>query len=306
MPPTTKDLLIIYRYVNQIKNTIENSNTDTLPINNEAILWLCRQAKVAFMNDSMLVKTNAPIKICGDLHGQYNDLLNIFKKLGYPSKENRYMFLGDYVDRGRHSLEIIILLFCYKILFHNDVILLRGNHETSDVSRLYGFYDECKRRASIKVWKNFIDVFDRMPVAAVIGKTPDYPLIFCTHGGISPSLRYITEINNIKRPVDVPDSGLLCDLLWSDPNTENDNGWTPSDRGVSYLFGKKELAEFLNNNNLDLIVRAHQVVEDGYEFFSNKKLVTIFSAPRYCGEFDNKGAVMIINDKFRCSFELFD
>tara|TARA_B100000029_G_scaffold516504_1_gene630381 strand:+ start:13384 stop:14331 length:948 start_codon:yes stop_codon:yes gene_type:complete len=315
MPSSTKDLLDIYKYVNLIKTALLKSDSDILPITTDAIFWLLKQAKVAVMNDEMVVRTSPPIHICGDIHGQYPDLLKIFERLGYPSKTNRYLFLGDYVDRGQQSLEVILLLFCYKILFHKDVILLRGNHETSDISRMYGFYDECKRRASIKVWKSFMDVFNRMPIAATIG-SPDHdleidrlnpsPLMFCTHGGISPSLRYIKEINSIKRPCEVPEQGLLCDLLWSDPNTETNIGWSPSDRGVSYLFGKTELTNFLERNNVEVVVRAHQVVEDGYEFFCGRKLITIFSAPNYCGEFDNKGGVMSISSNFKCSFQIFE
>ena len=308
MPSSTKDLLNIYKYINLIKEALLKSNNDTLPITTDAIFWLLRQVKVAFMNDEMLVKTHPPIHICGDIHGQYKDLLNIFERTGYPSKTNRYIFLGDYVDRGTQSLEVILLLFCYKILFHKDIILLRGNHETSDISKIYGFYDECKRRASIKVWKSFVDIFNRMPIAASIGMSEHdpSPLMFCTHGGISPSLRFINEINDIKRPCDVPEQGLICDLLWSDPNPEKNIGWTPSDRGVSYLFGKNELEDFLERNNINVLVRAHQVVEDGYEFYCGRKLITIFSAPKYCGEFDNKGAIMKISPEFNCSFEIFE
>tara|TARA_Y100000389_G_scaffold205145_1_gene264068 strand:- start:6041 stop:6964 length:924 start_codon:yes stop_codon:yes gene_type:complete len=304
MPTRTKDLVEIYNNVITIKNSILNSNSDNFPIDEQALIWLLRQARVAFMNDDMLVNICPPVTICGDIHGQFPDLKKIFSKKGYPSQKCRYLFLGDYVDRGRQSLEVIVLLFCYKILFHNDIILLRGNHETSEISKVYGFYDECKRRVSIKAWKSFIEVFNRMPIAATIGNHKDSPTIFCCHGGISPSLYNIFEINNISRPTDVPDRGIVCDLLWSDPNVENDSqGWIPSDRGVSYLFSKNELNKFLRINNLELVVRAHQVVEDGYEFFANRKLVTIFSAPNYCGEFDNKGGIMTVNTNYKCSFD---
>lgn len=309
MPSTTKDLITIYKYVNTIKNSIINStNTHQLPISIEAIIWLLKQARVALSKDPMLVKVPPPINICGDIHGQFPDLINIFKKLGIPSQNNKFLFLGDYVDRGKQSLEVIILLFCYKILYFNDIYLLRGNHETADISKVYGFYDECKRRASIKIWKAFIDVFNRMPIAAVIVEpTYNNNLMFCCHGGISPSLRYVEEINNIKRPTDVPDNGLICDLLWSDPDSENPFiGWAPNDRGVSYTFGINELKNFLDINNIELVIRAHQVVEDGYEFYAGRKLVTIFSAPNYCGEFDNKGAVMTVDRNFKCSFVIFD
>ena len=139
-----------------------------------------------------------------------------------------------------------------------------------------------------------------MPPAAIVGGR-----ILCMHGGISPDLKNLSQINKIQRPCDIPDQGLLCDLLWSDPDPDDD-GWNENDRGVSYMFGRKQLREFLNHHDLDLVVRAHQVVEDGYEFFENRGLVTIFSAPNYCGEFDNCGSTLVIDKDFKLSFVIFD
>jgi serine/threonine-protein phosphatase PP1 catalytic subunit len=314
MVNTVHDLKIIHAYIHQTIKALLMSKDDTLPISMKAMFWLIRQAKVAMENDNMLVTIHAPIHICGDIHGQYPDLLKIFNKLGYPSRQNRYLFLGDYVDRGKQSIEVISLLFCYKLLYHKDVFLLRGNHETADVSRIYGFYDECKRRGSIKLWKAFIDVFNVMPVAGTVGLAPSFnfvpdPVMLCMHGGISPSLKDYREINNIKRPCEIPEEGVLCDLVWSDPETEGPTfvtGWHPNDRGVSYLFCRDVLKNFLKDNKLELICRAHQVVEDGYEFYGNRDLVTIFSAPKYCGEFDNKGGVMSVSESLKCTFTIFD
>ena len=178
------------------------------------------------------------------------------------------------------------------------------------MSRVYGFHDECKRRGSIKLWKHFVDVFNVMPVAATVGLAPpEDPVILCMHGGLSPFLQNYKDINKIKRPTEVSDEGILCDLLWSDPVTEGPTflqGWHPNDRGVSYLFCRDVLHKFLKENKLEMICRAHQVVEDGYEFYGNRELVTIFSAPRYCGEFDNKGGVMTVNESLKCTFTLFD
>ena len=149
-----------------------------------------------------------------------------------------------------------------------------------------------------------------MPVAATVGLAPpEDPVILCMHGGLSPFLQDYKDINKIKRPTEVSDEGILCDLLWSDPETEGPTflqGWHPNDRGVSYLFCRDVLHKFLKENKLEMICRAHQVVEDGYEFYGNRELVTIFSAPRYCGEFDNKGGVMTVNESLKCTFTLFD
>ncbi|KAI8375320.1 serine/threonine-protein phosphatase PP-Z1 [Choanephora cucurbitarum] len=216
---------------------------------------------------------------------------------GFPPDSN-YLFLGDYVDRGKQSLETILLLFCYKIKYPENFFLLRGNHECANVTRVYGFYDECKRRTNTKVWKTFVDVFNTLPIAALVaGK------IFCVHGGLSPSLHSMDDVRNIMRPTDVPEYGLLNDLLWSDPS-DTAVEWEDNERGVSYCFGRRIVNEFLAKYDLDLVCRAHMVVEDGYQFFNERTLVTVFSAPNYCGEFDNFGAIMSINDELLCSFEL--
>ena len=208
------------------------------------------------------------------------------------------------MDRGKQSLETICLLLAYKIKYPENFFLLRGNHECAAINRIYGFYDECKRRFSIKLWKIFTDCFNCLPVAAIIDEK-----IFCMHGGLSPELTSMEQIKRIHRPVDVPDQGLLCDLLWSDPDTEvsgwgENPGWEDNERGVSYTFGQDIVNSFLKKHDLDLICRAHQVVEDGYEFFSKRQLVTIFSAPNYCGEFDNSGAMMIVDETLMCSFQI--
>ena len=301
----SKNEHIITDYVHKLIKTLEGSNsTIGLPIPIDSIDWILRQVRTLFLKEPMMIAAEAPMKIVGDIHGQYKDLLNIFKRLGKPSVSNRYMFLGDYVDRGSQSLETILLLFCYKIIYRGNIILLRGNHECSDVCRDYGFFDECKRRDSTKLWRRFIDVFDTMSIAATIGVTKNDPLAFCVHGGISGDLKNLNQINQITKPTDIPDNGILCDLLWSDPSQEIDY-FLDSERGVSYEFGQKALNQFLKRIGVDIVIRAHQVVEDGYEFFGNRKLVTVFSAPRYGGEFDNAAAVMIINESFRCSFEIF-
>jgi serine/threonine-protein phosphatase PP1 catalytic subunit len=258
---------------------------------------LCVKSRDIFISQPMLLELEAPLKICGDVHGQYYDLLRLFEYGGFPPEAN-YLFLGDYVDRGRQSLETICLLLAYKIKYPENFFILRGNHESSTINRLYGFYDECKRRYSIRLWKIFGDCFNCLPVAALIDEK-----ILCMHGGISPELTSLEQISKIFRPTDVPDSGLLCDLLWSDPDKDVP-AWEDNERGVSYVFGPEIVTLFLKKHELDLICRAHQVVEDGYEFFSKRQLVTVFSAPNYCGEFDNSGAMMTVDESLMCSFQI--
>ncbi|KAG0051495.1 hypothetical protein BGZ83_003616 [Gryganskiella cystojenkinii] len=266
-------------------------------LSNKEIVFICQQAREVFLSQPTLIELNAPVKIVGDIHGQYTDLLRLFEMCGFPPSAN-FLFLGDYVDRGKQSLETILLLFCYKIKYPENFFLLRGNHECANVTKVYGFYDECKRRANVKMWKAFVDVFNCLPLAAIVANK-----IFCVHGGLSPNLGTMDDIRALRRPTDVPDYGLLNDLLWSDPS-ETALDWEDNERGVSYCFGRSIIQKFLNKHDFDLVCRAHMVVEDGYEFFNDRTLVTVFSAPNYCGEFDNFGAVMSVSEELLCSFEL--
>ena len=302
-----------------------------MQLSTDEIEFIITEAKKVLISQPALLELEAPIQICGDIHGQYHDLLRMFEYCGFPPDAN-YLFLGDYVDRGKNGLECICLLFAYKIKYPENFFLLRGNHECASINRIYGFYDECKRRYNIKTWKKFQDVFNVLPLAAVVDEK-----IFCIHAGLvrrrrrrrpgrasppraaaprsprppplvsscaqSPDLQSMTQIQDIQRPSDVPDSGLLCDLMWSDPDADI-SGWAENDRGVSYTFGADVVGKFLTKHDFDLIVRAHQVVEDGYEFFADRQLVTIFSAPNYCGEFDNAGAVMAVDESLMCSFRI--
>eukprot|EP00756_Hemistasia_phaeocysticola_P001768 Hpha_TRINITY_DN11231_c0_g1::TRINITY_DN11231_c0_g1_i1::g.167530::m.167530/K06269/PPP1C; serine/threonine-protein phosphatase PP1 catalytic subunit len=259
--------------------------------------WLAGRAREVFMTQPVLLELMAPVKVVGDVHGHYEDLLRIFEHCGYPPQAN-YLFLGDYVDRGRHSIETIALLFAFKIKYPENFFLLRGNHEEASVNRLYGFYDDCKRRFSIRTWRQINAAFDCLPLAATIDDK-----IFCVHGGLSPDLTDLKQIAEVKRPLRVPDQGLVCDLVWSDPEPEI-VGWGDGSRGVSYSFGPDVVEKFLRRHDFDLVVRAHQVVEEGFEFFAQKQLITLFSAPKYCGEFDNNGAVMSVDADLMCSFQI--
>jgi serine/threonine-protein phosphatase PP1 catalytic subunit len=288
---------VVARCLAELKGARTAAPRTTVNLPLEDINTIINGMRDLFLNQPMLVETPVPITICGDTHGQFYDLLKIFEVCGWPP-ETRYIFLGDYVDRANQSIENMMLLLTLKATFPDDVHLLRGNHECASINRIYGFYDECKRRYHVRLWKTFADMFNCMPICGLIdGK------ILCMHGGISPELYDLKVIHNVKRPQDVPEFGLMCDLLWSDPEPEL-RGWAESERGVSYVFGYEVIEEFNRHHNLDLIVRAHQVVEDGYEFHANRQLVTIFSAPNYCGEFDNAGGLMQIDADMVCSFKI--
>lgn len=283
--------------VNLIISLLANCENPShgVKLHESQIRYICMEARPVLLRDKTMLEIKPPVKICGDLHGQFEDLLRILNASGFPPN-TKYLFLGDYVDRGRLSIETFTLLLAYKIRYPQVMWLLRGNHESANINRIYGFYDECKRRYSVKLWRYFVDTYDCMPLAALVGGR-----IFCVHGGLSPSLKSFDDILAIKRPCEIPEEGLICDLLWSDPD-EKVLGFSGNDRGVSVTFGADVVRSFCFRMGIDVICRAHQVVEDGYEFFARRQLVTVFSAPNYCGMFDNAGAVMVVNDDLMVSF----
>ena len=266
-------------------------------LSEEELKFLCTKSMEIFMQESSFLELTAPIIICGDIHGQYRDLIRLFDFGGSPQKK-QYLFLGDYVDRGKNSIECIALLLAYKVKYPKSIYLLRGNHESEMINRTYGFYDECKRRYNLRIWKTFSDCFNWLPISAIVNQK-----ILCMHGGLSPDLQSLNNIKQIVRPTEVPDKGLLCDLLWSDPEKDCED-WAPNSRGISVLFNEELIEKALDELDIDLICRAHQVVEFGYEFFAQRKLVTVFSAPNYCGEFDNAGAFMTVDKDLLCGFKV--
>ena len=304
MPPTVteKPAVDVDNLIVDLIETAVNSGAKgyktSARIADETISYVCETAKKLIMAQPCLLELSCPMKVVGDIHGQFSDLIRLFQIGGYPPDTN-YLFLGDYVDRGRMGLETTLLLLCYKIKYPENFFLLRGNHECSAINRIYGFYDECRSRASIKSWKIFNELFDCLPYAAIISDK-----IFCIHGGLSPDMLQVDQINAIERPSEVPDCGMVCDFLWSDPDVVT-SGWGENERGVSYTFGGDVVRQFCQEFDFDLVVRAHQVVENGYEFLDgSRRLVTVFSAPNYCGEFNNAGALMIVNENLMCSFQV--
>ncbi|TYJ20662.1 hypothetical protein E1A91_A08G011500v1 [Gossypium mustelinum] len=262
---------------------------------------LCESAERIFAAEPTVLQLKAPIKIFGDLHGQFGDLMRLFDEYGSPSTAGDiayidYLFLGDYVDRGQHSLETITLLLALKIEYPNNVHLIRGNHEAADINALFGFRIECIERMGerdgIWAWHRINRLFNWLPLAALIEKK-----IICMHGGIGRSINHVEQIENLQRPITMEAGSIvLMDLLWSDP-TENDSveGLRPNARGPGLVtFGPDRVMEFCNNNDLQLIVRAHECVMDGFERFAQGHLITLFSATNYCGTANNAGAILVL------------
>lgn len=258
-----------------------------LPI--EDICFLCVLAIEVFKNQRMCLRLKTPIKLCGDIHGHFDDLMKMLVIDGAPPLAN-YLFLGDYVDRGRKSLETICLLLAYAVKYPNKFWLLRGNHEDTSMN-MHGFKEECITRSEEYAWHLFQKVFSYMPVAAIIDDT-----VFCCHGGASQSITSVDDIDNLPRPNCVPCEGLMCDLLWADPNPSI-SGYQPSPRKISYQFGDDALNEFLTKVNCSWMVRAHQVIPEGFMYYTTNekkmmRLLTIFSACGYCGHQEVNGAMM--------------
>ncbi|KAK7333599.1 hypothetical protein VNO80_30374 [Phaseolus coccineus] len=222
--------------------------------------------------------------VCGDVHGQFYDLLNIFELNGLPSEENPYLFNGDFVDRGSFSLEVILTLFAFKCLSPSAIYLARGNHESKSMNKIYGFEGEVRSKLNDTFVELFAEVFCLLPLAHVINEK-----VFIVHGGLfSVDGVKLSNIRSINRFCEPPEEGLMCEILWSDPQPLPGRG--PSKRGVGLSFGPDVTKEFLQENNLDLIVRSHEVKDEGYEVEHDGKLITVFSAPNYCDQMGNKGA----------------
>ncbi|KAL7749140.1 putative serine/threonine protein phosphatase [Sorochytrium milnesiophthora] len=247
----------------------------------------------------------APVTVVGDVHGQLDDVLDILLHIGGPPPDTNYLFLGDYVDRGYHSLETISLLLCLKLRWPDRITLLRGNHESRAVTQTYGFYSECLRKygqgsegegdttlsssgSGAAVWRWFCDVFDYLTLCVVIEQE-----IVCVHGGLSPSIHTLDQIRIVDRFREIPHEGPMADLVWSDPDPDPDkDGWGVSQRGAGYMFGRSVVETFLHNNALSHILRAHQLCMEGYQVLYDDKLSTVWSAPNYCYRCGNLASVL--------------
>jgi serine/threonine-protein phosphatase PP1 catalytic subunit len=270
---------------------------DGAPLTKDELIACCLQALPILKEQPVLLDLKAPLTVCGDIHGQLDDLLRVFRQKGTPPN-TPYLFLGDYVDRGDYSIEVIALLLAFKVTCPYTIFLLRGNHESPDLNASYGFQEECIQRYDATVWAAFNRVFQWLPLCAIIDSR-----IFCVHGGLSQHANSLDDIRAIDRETlrDIPSDGLACDLTWADPDASQ-RTWGESDRGCSFTFGHSVVHDFCAKHNFDFVCRAHQVVDFGYEFFCERKLVTVFTASNYCGDYGNRGSILIVEADLRCSF----
>jgi len=281
-------------------------------LNKQDAIRLIRAAGALFEKEPNLVRLRQPIAVCGDVHGQFFDLLQLMRTAGNPSTI-KYLFLGDYVDRGQFSTEVVFYLFAHKISYHGTFFMLRGNHECRHLTTFFTFKEECIYKYDLEVYDEFMNAFDHMPLAATINHR-----FFCVHGGLSPDISHLQEIAKIDRHRETPREGPFCDLLWSDPYDENSKAEAEDETGTrkryqsptkwfsynetrqcSYVYGTEATKQFLERNRLQAILRGHEVQNDGYRFSMTNgmipRVITIFSAPNYCDVYKNKGACLQVH-----------
>ncbi|KDE03902.1 serine/threonine-protein phosphatase [Microbotryum lychnidis-dioicae p1A1 Lamole] len=261
---------------------------------------ICEKTKELLMRESNVVHVQAPVTVVGDIHGQFYDLIEIFRIGGYSPHTN-YLFLGDYVDRGLFSVETISLLTCLKLRYPNRVQLIRGNHESRAVTQTYGFYSECVRKyGSPAVWTYFTDMFDFLTLSVVIDDR-----IFCVHGGLSPSVHTLDQIKIIDRFREIPHEGPMADLVWSDPDPDKEE-FSISPRGAGYTFGSSVVKSFLHTNSMNHILRAHQLCMEGFSVLYDDRLSTVWSAPNYCYRCGNMASILEVGPGGEKHFNVFD
>lgn len=265
-------------------------------ISKSDVLRIISLAEQIFKSEPNLMNLQDPVTVVGDIHGQYYDFMKLLELGGSPDK-TKYLFLGDYVDRGMFSIEVILLLYSLKINFPNLIFMIRGNHECRQMTSMFSFRRECLYKYDLEVYEHFMDSFDCLPMACILNSS-----FLAVHGGISPDLVTIKDLETLYRFCEPSRSGLQCDLLWADPVDSQDGRLTEvyksnETRGCSYFFGGEATRKFLNNNDLVSVIRAHEAQKDGYkmQFWNGPdfpSIITIFSAPNYCDCYKNKGAII--------------
>jgi serine/threonine-protein phosphatase 2B catalytic subunit len=267
-------------------------------LSEDQAMYILEKGTEILHHEPNVLSVDAPITVCGDIHGQYYDLMKLFEVGGSPA-DTRYLFLGDYVDRGYFSIECVLYLWSLKMWYPNTLFLLRGNHECRHLTDYFTFKLECKHKYSERIYDACMESFCSLPLAAVMNKQ-----FLCIHGGLSPELNTLDDIRNIDRFREPPTHGLMCDILWSDPVEDfgqekiSDSFIHNHVRGCSYFFTYQAACQFLERNNLLSIIRAHEAQDAGYRMYRKTKstgfpsVMTIFSAPNYLDVYNNKAAVL--------------
>lgn len=265
------------------------------------VLHIFRSANETLRREKNLLELKYPVTVVGDIHGQFYDLLKLLDLAGDVSS-NKYLFLGDYVDRGSFSIEVLLVLFSLKLNFPQNIFMIRGNHECRQMTTFFNFRAECLFKYDLEVYETACETFDAMPLACVINKK-----FLALHGGISPELVTLDDISRVSRVSEPPRQGLFCDVLWSDP-VANETGTSPEKyksnevRGCSYFFNATAVNTFLKRNKLLTVIRAHEAQLEGYKMHTWNGpgefpvVITIFSAPNYCDVYNNKGAIIKFDD----------
>jgi len=265
----------------------------------ELALKIIRDGTEMLKNEPNVLNVDSPVTVCGDVHGQFFDLLKLFEVGGPPDTTN-YLFLGDYVDRGYYSIECVLYLWSLKLMHDNNIHLLRGNHECRHLTEYFTFKQECLTKYSEEVYDACMVAFDALPIAALMNEQ-----FLCVHGGLSPEIKTIDDIRQVNRFQEPPAFGALCDLIWSDPGEDfgkepqGTEDFIPNQtRGCGYFYSFNAVCKFLQENNLLSMIRAHEAQDQGYKMFRRNaatgfpSLITIFSAPNYLDVYNNKAAVL--------------
>ncbi|KAH0794260.1 Ser/Thr protein phosphatase [Histomonas meleagridis] len=265
-----------------------------------AIVSICDKLIEILTSESNVLYLQSPITVVGDIHGQIFDLFKMFELSGQISDGNKYLFLGDYVDRGFSSIETFAYLALLKIKYPTSIYLLRGNHESRQVNQMYGLFNDCLQvYGHAAIWFLYNEVFDTLPISAIIDKK-----IYCVHGGLSPDIKMVGRIfTDIQRKQEIPQCGPFADLCWSDP--DDVKKFIPNKRGAGYIFGPNEVEQFLHLNRLNFIARSHQLSMAGYTWLFDQKIVTVWSAPNYMYRSGNKASVMKVSENDATEFLVY-